>query len=390
MIEAAEELGQRIGISPACQVLGVSRSSLYRTHRPQRPPAPRPTPQRALSAEEKATVHQTLNSARFCDCSPREAYATLLDEGDYLCHWRTMYRILGEHAKVQERRDQLRHPAYARPELLATGPNQVWSWDITRLKGPIAWVHYYLYVILDVFSRYVVGWMVAECESADLAKELIIAACGKEGIEMAQLTLHSDRGSTMQSQTIAQLLVVLGVTKSLSRPYTSNDNPYSEAQFKTMKYRPGYPDRFGSLEEALAWARPFFHWYNHEHHHTGLSLMTPAVVHQDLADAVYERRQQVLHEAFLTHPERFVRGNPVTPKLPKEVWINRPSADNEAVPPPPPTQPGAQAVSRVPEGQAQRSLDTAKRLAIVGQAVEQPDRTELFDIKFSVELSQDA
>ena len=219
MIQAAEGLSERIGVAQACEVLGVPRSSLYRARRSPQPPAPRPTPQRALSEEEKATVRETLNSERFWDCTPREVYATLLDDGIYLCHWRTMYRILEEHDEVRERRNQLQHPAYVEPELLATAPNQVWSWDITQLKGPAAWLYYYLYVILDIFSRYVVGWMIAEGESAELADELIAATCAKEHIAPDQLILHSDRGSSMQSKTVAQLLADLGIAKSLSRPY---------------------------------------------------------------------------------------------------------------------------------------------------------------------------
>ena len=347
MIEAAEALGSCTGISKACHILGVSRSRLYRARRASCSPAPRPTPERALSPEEKTTVHQTLTSERFWDASPREVYATLLDEGVYLCHWRTMYRVLEEHGEVQERRNQLRHPAYTKPELLATAPNQVWSWDITKLKGPSTWVYYYLYVILDIFSRYVVGWMIADGESGELAKELIIATCAKEGIDADQLTMHSDRGSAMQSKSVGQLLIDLGVTKSLSRPYTANDNPYSEAQFKTMKYRPGYPDRFSSQEYARSWARGFIHWYNHEHHHTGLGLMTPAMVHHDLANAVYAHRQRVLQAAYEAHPERFVRGMPTPSQPPKEVWINRPQSNSIVVPPPDPTQPGAQAGIRL-------------------------------------------
>jgi putative transposase len=307
-----------------------------------------------------------------------------------------MYRILDERGEVQERRNQLQHPAYAKPELLATGPNQVWSWDITKLKGPAPWTYYYLYVILDVFSRYVVGWMIAAGESAELAEELIAATCAKEHIDPGQLILHSDRGSAMVSKTVAQLLIDLGVAKSHSRPYTPNDNPYSEAQFKTMKYRPGYPGRFNSQEDARSWARVFFHWYHHEHHHTGLGLTTPAMVHHGLADAVYAQRQQVLQAAYEAHPERFVRGLPTPPQLPQEVWINQPRTDDAdchssiAVPPPDPTQPGAQAVSRVPEGQAQRPLDTAEHLATVGKAVEQLGCTDSFDTNFSPELSQNA
>jgi putative transposase len=328
MIQAAEGLSEHIGVAQACEVLGVPRSSLYRARQSPPPPAPRPTPPRALSEGEKAAVRDTLNSERFWDCTPREVYATLLDNGIYLCHWRTMYRILEEHDEVRERRNQLQHPAYVKPELLSTAPNQVWSWDITQLKGPAAWLYYYLYVILDIFSRYVVGWMIAEWESAELADELIAATCAKQHIAPDQLILHSDRGSAMQSKTVAQLLADLGVSKSLSRPYTANDNPYSEAQFKTMKYRPGYPDRFGPIEDARAWAHDFFHWYNHEHHHTGLGLLTPAMVHHGSADTVLAHRQQVLQAAYGAHPERFVRGLPTPPELPQEVWINQPKSDD--------------------------------------------------------------
>jgi putative transposase len=266
-----------------------------------------------------------LNSEPFQDCAPREVYATLLDEGQYLCSWSTMYRILKERRQVRERRNQLRHPTYTKPELLATGPNQLWSWDLTKLRGPAKWTYYYLYTILDVFSRYVVGWLIAERESARLAEQLIGETCAKQGIEPDQLTVHADRGSSMISKTVALLLADLGVRKSHSRPHVSNDNPYSESQFKTMKYRPDYPDRFGSIQDARAWARPFFHWYNHEHHHSGLGLLTPATVHYGQAQVVIDRRQQVLQAAYVAHPERFVRGQPKPPALPTEVWINKPS-----------------------------------------------------------------
>lgn len=395
MIQAAEELGKAIGTSRACDVLGVPRSSLYQARQPKKPPTPRPTPERALSAEEKAEVRQTLNSERFWDSSPREVYATLLDEGCYHCHWRTMYRILEEYAEVRERRNQLQHPTYVKPELLATGPNQVWSWDITKLKGPVTWTYYYLYVILDIFSRYVVGWMIAGRETAKLAEELITATCAKEQIERDHLGLHSDRGGPMKSKTVSQLLIDLGVAKSHSRPYTPNDNPYSESQFKTLKYRPDYPGRFSSLETSRAWAQSFFHWYNHEHHHTSLGLMTPAVVHHGLADAVYDHRQRVLQAAYEAHPERFVRGMPTPPELPKEVWINQPSENDVAVSSPLPTQPGAQAMSRVTEGKARggshaAALDIAEHLATVGEAVKQRDCIIIFDTNILSELSKNA
>ena len=324
-MNAANQLSEHVSISEACQALGVPRSSFYRARQPKRAPKPRPTPERALKPQEKEQVRQVLNSEPFQDSAPREVYATLLDQGQYLCSWRTMYRILNEHQLVCERRNQLRHPTYTKPELLATGPNQLWSWDITKLRGPAKWTYYYLYTILDVFSRYVVGWLIAERESARLAEHLIGETCAKQGIEPDQLTLHADRGSAMISKTVALLLADLGVTKTHSRPHVSNDNPYSESQFKTMKYRPGYPDRFGSIQDARAWARLFFYWYNHEHYHSGLALLTPATVHYGRAQAVLERRQETLQAAYAAHPERFVRGVPRPPSLPTEVWINEPS-----------------------------------------------------------------
>ena len=329
MIQAAEQLAESVSVSAACQALGVPRSSLYRARQPKKECQPRPTPERALSQEEKAQVRQVLNSERFQDSAPRQVYATLLDEGEYLCHWRTMYRILDEHGEVRERRNQLQHPTYAKPELLATGPNQLWSWDITKLKGPAKWTYYYLYVILDVFSRYVVGWMVAEREAASLAEKLIAQTCVKQGIDSDQLTLHADRGPSMRSKSVAQLLADLGITKTHSRPYTANDNPYSESQFKTMKYRPDFPERFDSVADARSWAREFFRWYNHDHRHSGLGLMTPATVHHGQAEAVRQQRQQGLLVAYAAHPGRFVRGVPIPPELPSEVWINKPQADDE-------------------------------------------------------------
>ncbi len=325
-MKATEQLSERTGVSAACESLGVPRSSFYRARQPKSEPKPRPTPERALTPEEKEQVRQTLNSERFQDSAPRQVYATLLDDGKYLCSWSTMYRILNEHQEVRERRDQLRHPNYTKPELLATGPNQLWSWDITKLKGPAKWTYYYLYTVLDVFSRYVPGWLIAECESATLAKQLIAESCTKQGIEPDQLTLHADRGSAMRSKTVAHLLADLGVTKTHSRPYVSNDNPYSESQFKTMKYRPDFPERFGSIQDARAWARPFFHWYNHEHHHSGLGLLTPVTVHYGQAQAVIEQRRKVLLAAYAAHPQRFVRGEPKPPSLPTEVWINKPQS----------------------------------------------------------------
>jgi putative transposase len=247
-----------------------------------------------------------------------------LDEGRYVCSVRSMYRILAEHDQVRERRDQLRHPNYTRPELLATGPNQVWSWDITKLYGPVKWSYFYLYTILDIYSRYVVGWMIALQEAGHLAEKLVEETCQRQGILPGQLTLHADRGKPMLSKPLAFLLADLGVTKSHSRPYTSDDNPFSEAQFKTMKYRPDYPERFGSLLEARDWGQAFFRWYNFEHHHSALGLLTPADVHFGRAADRLQQRQIVLQQAYDRHPERFVRGTPRPAALPMAVWINPP------------------------------------------------------------------
>jgi putative transposase len=327
LIHSAEQLGKTIGVSSACQALEVPRASLYRARRvraTERLPSRPATPPRALSQAEKAKVRQVLDSERFQDSAPREVYATLLDEGQYLCSWRTMYRILDENDEVHERRNQLRHPNYIKPELLATKPNGLWSWDITKLMGPVKWTYYYLYVILDVFSRFVVGWTIAERESASLAKALIAETCARQGIQPDQLTIHADRGSSMTSKPVAFLMADLGVTKTHSRPHVSNDNPYSEAQFKTLKYQPDYPELFGCRQDARLWAKDFFDWYNYEHHHTALALLTPADVHYGRAQIVIQQRQQVLQAAYQKNPERFVKGLPIPPQLPEAVWINPP------------------------------------------------------------------
>ena len=328
-MEATEHLATDVGTAPACRAMGVARSTVYAQRRrwrgPRPAPRPRPRPSRALGDREKETVLNVLHSERFVDKAPAEVYATLLDEGQYLCSERTMYRILAAHGEVKERRNQLRHPHHPTPELVATGPNQVWSWDITKLKGPAKWVYYYLYVILDIFSRYVVGWMVGRRETAALAKRLIEETCEKEGIAKDQLDLHADRGSPMISKTLAQLMADLGVNKSHSRPHVSNDNPFSESQFKTLKYRPEFPDRFGCLEDALGCCRHLINWYNFEHRHSGIGLMTPHDVHYGRANVVTKSRQEVLAAAYQVHPERFVHGAPSAPLLPEEVWINRPT-----------------------------------------------------------------
>jgi putative transposase len=278
---------------------------------------------------EREGVLEVLHAEEYVDLAPTAVFARLLDAGRYLCSERTMYRILAESGEVRERRNQLRHPWYEKPELLATGPNELWSWDITKLKGPVKWTYFYLYVILDVFSRYVVGWMVAHRESAALAEKLIEATCRRQRIGRGQLTVHADRGSSMRSKTVALLLSDLGVAKSHSRPHVSNDNPYSESQFKTLKYRPEFPERFGSLEDARAFCGEFFRWYNGEHYHSGLGLMTPEDVHYGQAEGKRERRAEVLARAYAAHPERFVRGLPLPAQLPREVWINKPAGKTD-------------------------------------------------------------
>jgi putative transposase len=269
-------------------------------------------------------VLDTLHSDRFVDKAPHEIYATLLDEEKYLCSISSMYRILGENEEVRERRNQLSHPVYQKPELMAEGPNELWSWDITKLRGPSKWSYFYLYVILDVFSRYAVGWMVASCESATLAKRLIEETCDKQSIKRGELTIHADRGSSMKSKPVALLMTDLGITKTHSRPYTSDDNPFSEAQFKTLKYRPDFPKNFGCIEDARGFCRGFFHWYNKEHRHTGIRLLTPETVHHGLSDQILRSRGKILNAAYEAHPERFVKGAPAVKPLPEAVWINPP------------------------------------------------------------------
>lgn len=324
---AAEELGHHVGVVSACRALSVSRATLYRRRgpRPAETPLKRPQSHRALTMAEQGEVLDTLNSERFRDHAPAEVYATLLDEGTYLCSIRTMYRVLDANGQVSERRNQLQHPVYTKPELLATGPNQLWSWDITKLKGPQKWSYFHLYVILDVFSRYVVGWMIANHESAALAKRLIAETIGKQDVRAADLTIHADRGTSMRSKLVAQLLADLGVTKTHSRPHTSDDNPYSESQFKTMKYRPGFPASFGSNEDATAFGRSFFAWYNNEHRHHGIALLTPHQVHYGQAESVLAERQLRLDAAYAAHPERFA-SRPLVPRPRAEVWINPPTS----------------------------------------------------------------
>jgi putative transposase len=326
-MDAVEVLAPDVGTKSACKAFGISRAGLYRRRAISTVPRlvkKRSAPPRALSEPEKQGVLETLHSERFQDMAPHEVYATLLDEERYLCSIRTMYRILEENTEVKERRNQLRHPDYKKPELLATGPNQVWSWDITKLLGPVKWSYFHLYVILDIFSRYVVGWMVAPCESATLAKQLIGETCSKQNIQKEQLTIHADRGSSMKSKPVAFLLADLGITKTHSRPHTSDDNPFSEAQFKTLKYRPDFPDRFGCIEDARGFCRAFFPWYNNEHKHTGINLLSPTDVHHGEAESIIASRQIVLNTAYALHPERFVRKMPEHKPMQQAVWINPP------------------------------------------------------------------
>jgi putative transposase len=334
MIErTVEELTPIIGTRPACRALGASPATIYRRRRPPEPRScrPRPAPVRALSEPEREAVLAELHSERFVDSSPEEVYATLLDEGRYLASTRTMYRLLeAKHGGVRERRDQLTHPAYARPELLAERPNELWSWDISKLKGPAKWTYFYLYVVLDVFSRYVVAWTVQHRENGQLAKALIEQAAEQQQIAAGVLTVHADRGGPMRGKPVAFLLADLGVTKTHSRPYTSSDNPYSESNFKTLKYRPEFPERFDDIEHARAHCRRFFDWYNHQHRHSGIGLMTPATVHHGRADTVHTARARVLEAAYAHNPERFVHKPPVPPELPTAAWINKPDTKEVA------------------------------------------------------------
>jgi putative transposase len=326
------EIGPRLGVARTCAAFGLPAATYYRRRCPTPgPPPPRPNPTRTLPAAERAAVLAVLHEPRFIDRAPAEVYARLLDDGRYLCSERTMYRVLQAHQEVRERRDQLRHPHYAAPELLATQPNQLWSWDITKLLGPATWTYFYLYVILDVFSRYVVGWMIAHRESAALAEQLIRATCARQGIAPGALTLHADRGSSMTSKPVALLLADLGVTKTHSRPHVSNDNPFSEAQFKTLKYRPQFPDRFGSIVDARGFCQMFFPWYNTEHHHSGIGLLTPEDVHLGRAATRIAARAGVLALAYAAHPERFVRGVPQPAAAPSAVWINAPKTNHSSL-----------------------------------------------------------
>jgi putative transposase len=329
MMDAVVALAPTLGlIAGACAALNLSRASVYRQRaaliRTPVAPRPRPSPPRSLAVVERQTVLALLRAPRFADQAPAEVYASLLDEGVYLCSVRTMYRILAAHQEVRERRNQLRHPVYQKPELLAQAPNQVWSWDITKLMGPAKWSYFYLYVIIDIFSRRIVGWCVADRESATLFMALFKQAVATHPAPAGQLTLHADRGGPMRAKATALLLADLGVSKSHSRPHTSNDNPFSESHFKTMKYQPQFPQRFGSIQDAKAFCRDFFDWYNQEHHHAGIGLMTPDQVHFGQTDAIHAARQHTLDSAYSKTPERFVANPPQPPAKPTAAWINPP------------------------------------------------------------------
>lgn len=327
-MSAVTVLSRETDTKTACIALGMPRSTFYRRTSTTAPSEPytRPAPPLALTEAEELRILDVLHEPRFRDFTPYYIYATLLDEGVYHCSIRTMYRVLAKHNEVRDRRRQVRRSHYEKPELLATGPNQVWSWDITKLKGPAKWNYFHLYVIIDIFSRYVVGWMLAQRESATLAKRLIQETCEKQHIQSEQLTIHADRGSSMKSKTVALLLSDLGITKTHSRPQVSNDNPYSEAQFKTLKYNPEFPGRFGSIEDGRSFCRDFFKWYNQDHKHSGLGLLTPEQVHYGLDQEVLQQRGAVLEAAFHQNPKRFKGKIPKPLPAPQEAWINPPKA----------------------------------------------------------------
>jgi putative transposase len=325
----AEQLAADLrNVRQACAALAVARTSLYRRRRPRlvRERRPRPTPGRALSPAERRVVLDVLHDERFVDLAPPQVYARLLDEGRYFCSIRSMYRTLAAAREVKERRDVRRHPPAATPRLVATAPNQVWTWDITKLAGPVKGAWFHLYVVLDLFSRYVVAWMVAPRPLASFARRLLHDAFLREEVQPGQLTVHSDRGPQMVSQSVTELWATLGIVPSLSRPRVPDDNPFSESQFRTLKDRPDFPDRFGSIQDARTYGRRLFDWYNHEHHHSGLGLLTPATVHRGRTDEVLAQRRAVLHAAYAAHPERFVLGHPEPPRPPSAVWINQPPA----------------------------------------------------------------
>jgi putative transposase len=334
MMAALYELASRIGVAAACIALAINRAGVYRERTPGHAPvrrAARARPPLSLTQAEQDLLLSLLDSERFAEMAPAAIFATLLDEGRYHGSIRTMYRLLAAHQQLRERRRQRVHPVYSKPELLAVRPNEVWSWDITKLKGPAKWTCFHLYVILDIFSRYVVGWMLAARESAQLAEQLIADTVHKQSIAAGTLTLHADRGSSMRSKPVADLLIDLQVARSHSRPHVSDDNPYSEAQFKTLKYRPDFPDRFGCIEDARAHCQQFFQWYNTAHRHSGIALMTPHAVHHGHAVELTQRRTVTLNAAFAAHPNRFKHIAPIPLELPAAAWINPPKQNPPSI-----------------------------------------------------------
>lgn len=325
-MEQVTRLSEHVGVRCACESLGLGRSTYYARLRPRttRVRVQRPTPKRALSPAERERVIAIATSEEYVDKAPAAIVADLLDRAEYLCSERTLYRLLHEQEMVQERRSIARHPVYSKPELMATKPREVWTWDITKLKGPQKGVVYSLYVVLDMYSRYIVGWLLATHENDDLARTLIDTACKREAVGRGQLTIHADNEGVMRSNTLYELFDKLDVRKSHSRPHVSNDNPYSESQFKTMKYASGYPTRFSDIEHARSFCKEFFKDYNYRMYHSGLAMLTPAMVHHGLASEIIAQRQVVLTEAYDRHPERFVNGAPKHPLLPSAVYINRP------------------------------------------------------------------
>ena len=327
--EAFDALLPVIGVKPTCELVGVSKASYYRRAKPPvfGPPRPRPTPPNALSGEERASILTVLHRPEHADLAVAQVWARLLDDNVYLASESTMYRILRDHGESGERRRQATHPAKTKPQLRASGPNQCWSWDITKLRGPRRGVYYDLYVIIDIFSRYVVGWTIAAAEDGNIAKALIAAALNEHGIDRDQLNLHADRGSAMTSKPVVQLLIDLGVARTHSRPKVSNDNPYSESNFKTLKYCPAFPSLFGSIQDARAFCTRFFDYYNHEHRHSGIGLHTPASVHTGEAIQIRQQRQKTLDRAYAANPDRFRNRPPIAPKLPTVAWINPPTPE---------------------------------------------------------------
>jgi transposase InsO family protein len=324
------ECGER----EVCAAIGVSRSTLRRRRRGPTSPPPKPRTERRnprrLTDAERSAILALLGSEEYVDLSVPQVHTKLLDAGIYLCSMSTMYRLLRAEAAVCERRRIAQHPAYVKPELLATGPRQLLSWDITKIRGPQRGVWFSLLVMIDVFSRFVVGWQLVRRASGEIATKFIREVLDREGIEPGQAVVHSDRGTEMTAQVLCTLLDTLGVERSLSRPRVSDDNPYSEAQFKTLKYHRDFPDRFGSFEDALSFFRGFFEWYNYEHRHSGIAMLPPAAVHENRAQTILDSRHAVMQTAHATHPERFVHGPPKRVALPTEVWINRPNTNEAA------------------------------------------------------------